>query len=98
MMILVPDDLLLDRRARNTSTSMVLFLHYLLLGLSRKNIFQAVKASLKRLNMDYIDVLKLHRYDPEISREETIKALHGMLMRGISINEQIWQRWVKYHA
>jgi aryl-alcohol dehydrogenase-like predicted oxidoreductase len=49
-------------------------------GLSRKHIFEAVEASLKRLEMDYIDVLQIHRYDYDTPREETMKALHGHLM------------------
>jgi aryl-alcohol dehydrogenase-like predicted oxidoreductase len=48
-----------------------------ILGLSRKHIFEAVEASLKRLEMDYIDVLQIHRYDHDTPREETMKALHG---------------------
>lgn len=32
-------------------------------GLSRKHIFDAVDASLKRLGLDYIDILYIHRYD-----------------------------------
>jgi 1-deoxyxylulose-5-phosphate synthase len=46
--------------------------------LSRKNIFDAVERSLKRLGTDYIDVLQIHRYDYTTPREETMKALHGM--------------------
>jgi 1-deoxyxylulose-5-phosphate synthase len=46
-------------------------------GLSRKHIFEAVEASLKRLETDYVDVLQIHRYDYETPREETMKALHG---------------------
>ncbi len=34
-------------------------------GLSRKHIFQACEASLKRLNMDYIDLYQIHRFDKE---------------------------------
>ena len=49
----------------------------LMAGLSRKHIFEAVEASLKRLDMDYIDVLQIHRYDYDTPREETMKALHG---------------------
>ena len=47
------------------------------IGLSRKHIFEAVEASLKRLDVDYIDVLQIHRYDYDTPREETMKALHG---------------------
>jgi aryl-alcohol dehydrogenase-like predicted oxidoreductase len=32
-------------------------------GLSRKHIFDACDASLKRLNMDYIDLYQIHRFD-----------------------------------
>jgi aryl-alcohol dehydrogenase-like predicted oxidoreductase len=52
----------------------------LIIGLSRKHIFEAVEASLKRLEMDYVDVLQIHRYDYNTSREETMKALHGTLL------------------
>ena len=48
-------------------------------GLSRKHIFEAVENSLERLGMDYVDVLQIHRYDPDTPREETMKALHGDL-------------------
>ena len=51
----------------------------LTLGLSRKHIFEAVEASLKRLNMDYVDLLQIHRYDYDTPREETMKALHGTI-------------------
>lgn len=47
------------------------------IGLSRKHIFDAVEASLKRLDVEYIDVLQIHRYDYDTPREETMKALHG---------------------
>lgn len=33
-------------------------------GLSRKHIFESVQASLKRLDMDYVDVLQCHRTSP----------------------------------
>lgn len=48
-----------------------------MVGLSRKHIFEAVEASLKRLGTEYIDVLQIHRYDYDTPREETMKALHG---------------------
>ncbi|PQE04586.1 aldo-keto reductase protein [Rutstroemia sp. NJR-2017a BBW] len=51
-------------------------------GLSRGAIFRAVDASLKRLGTDYIDVLQIHRYDPTVSPEETMKALHDLVQSG----------------
>ncbi|CAF1272457.1 unnamed protein product, partial [Didymodactylos carnosus] len=45
-------------------------------GLSRKHIFDACDASLKRLNMDYIDLYQIHRWDYETPIEETMEALH----------------------
>ena len=58
----------------------------IVLGLSRKHIFEAVEASLKRLETDYVDVLQIHRYDYDTPREETMKALHGQKPRP-QINE-----------
>ncbi|KAF5330009.1 hypothetical protein D9611_010518 [Ephemerocybe angulata] len=51
-------------------------------GLSRKNIFDSVKASLKRLQLDYIDLLQCHRFDPETPIEETMRALHDVVQAG----------------
>lgn len=51
-------------------------------GLSRGAIFKAVNASLKRLGTDYIDLLQIHRYDPTVSPEETMKALHDLVESG----------------
>lgn len=42
------------------------------IGLNRKHIFDGVKASLKRLQLDYIDVLQCHRFDYETPIEETV--------------------------
>ena len=43
-------------------------------GLSRAAIFNSVEASLARLDTSYIDVLQIHRYDPEVTAEETMKV------------------------
>jgi len=51
-------------------------------GLSRKHIFASVKDSLKRLDVDYIDVLQCHRFDPETPIEETMQALHDVVKAG----------------
>ncbi|KAI0682294.1 Aldo/keto reductase [Cerioporus squamosus] len=52
------------------------------LGLNRKHIFDAVKASLKRLQLEYIDVLQCHRFDTETPIEETMHALHDVVKAG----------------
>ena len=44
-------------------------------GLSRKHIFEAVKHSLERLQLDYIDVLQCHRFDPNTPIEEIVRCL-----------------------
>ncbi|KAF5346826.1 hypothetical protein D9756_010565 [Leucocoprinus leucothites] len=51
-------------------------------GLSRKHIFDSVKQSLARLQLDYIDVLQCHRFDPETPIEETMQALHDVVKAG----------------
>ncbi|EFQ86936.1 hypothetical protein P3342_010505 [Pyrenophora teres f. teres] len=51
-------------------------------GLSRQAIFNAVNASLKRLDMDYIDLLQIHRFDPNTPLEETMEALHDLVKSG----------------
>ncbi|KAE9369196.1 Aldo/keto reductase [Stipitochalara longipes BDJ] len=51
-------------------------------GLSRQAIFNSVNASLRRLQLDYIDLLQIHRYDPDVPIEETMKALHDLIQIG----------------
>jgi len=51
-------------------------------GLSRKHIFESVKHSLERLQLDYIDVLQCHRFDPNTPIEETMQALHDVVQAG----------------
>jgi aryl-alcohol dehydrogenase-like predicted oxidoreductase len=51
-------------------------------GLSRKRLFHAVDASLKRLGTDYIDLYQIHRLDPATPIEETMEALHDIVKSG----------------
>ncbi|KAF2249354.1 aldo-keto reductase-like protein [Trematosphaeria pertusa] len=51
-------------------------------GLSRAAIFNAVNASLKRLDLEYIDLLQIHRFDPTTPIEETMEALHDLVKSG----------------
>ncbi|KAI9829221.1 MAG: hypothetical protein M1826_005816 [Phylliscum demangeonii] len=51
-------------------------------GLSRQAIFNAVQASLRPLQTTYIDLLPIHRFDPDTSLEETMEALHDLVRSG----------------
>ncbi|KAH8550893.1 NADP-dependent oxidoreductase domain-containing protein [Umbelopsis sp. PMI_123] len=51
-------------------------------GLSRKHIFDSVDASLRRLQLDYIDLLQIHRFDPNTPVEETMEALNDLVRMG----------------
>jgi len=51
-------------------------------GLSRKHIFEACKNSLKRLQLDYLDLYFCHRPDPNTSIEETVRAMNDLIHQG----------------
>ncbi|MGL4694387.1 aldo/keto reductase [Enterococcus larvae] len=51
-------------------------------GLSRKALFHQIDQSLKRLNMDYIDLYIIHRWDYHTPIEETMEALHDIVKSG----------------
>jgi voltage-dependent potassium channel beta subunit len=50
--------------------------------LNRKYLLQAIDGSLKRLQLDYVDLVFCHRPDPETPLEETVWAMHDMIERG----------------
>ena len=51
-------------------------------GLSRKHLMDAVDGSLRRLQMDYIDLYQIHRFDSDTPIEETLRALDDMVRAG----------------
>ena len=51
-------------------------------GLSRKHLFHAIDASLRRLGTDYVDLYQIHRFDPHTPIEETLEALDDIVRAG----------------
>jgi len=51
-------------------------------GLSRKHIREQCEASLKRLNLDYIDLYYCHSFDPTTPMEETLRAMDDLVRQG----------------
>jgi aryl-alcohol dehydrogenase-like predicted oxidoreductase len=61
-----------QRRAKNNN----------LWGLSRKHVFDAIDASLERLDLDYVDLYQVHSFDPATPLEETLEALDEVVASG----------------
>ena len=51
-------------------------------GLSKKHVFEACHAALRRLQVDYLDLYFCHRPDPSTPMEETVWAMHQLIMQG----------------
>lgn len=65
-------------------------------GLSRKHILDAVEASLRRLQIDYIDLYQAHSDDQSVPLDETLDAFDGLVQRGLvryvgASNYQAWR-------
>ncbi len=51
-------------------------------GLTRRHVEEGVKASLQRLQLDYIDLYQVHGFDPATPIEETVRALDNLVRHG----------------
>jgi voltage-dependent potassium channel beta subunit len=51
-------------------------------GLSRKHVFEACHAALRRLRVDYLDLYFCHRPDPATPIEETVRAMSDLIHQG----------------
>jgi len=51
-------------------------------GLSAKHLMDACNAALQRLQVDYLDLFFCHRPDPETPIEETVRAMHALVIQG----------------
>jgi voltage-dependent potassium channel beta subunit len=52
-------------------------------GLSRKHVYEACRRSLKRLQLDYLDLFFCHRPDPNTPIEETVRAMDDLVHQGL---------------
>ena len=77
-------------------------------GLSRKHVFDACHAALKRLQVDYLDLFFCHRPDPETPIEETVRAMSDLIAQGkvlywgtsVWSSDEIMEAWTiarQYH-
>jgi len=64
-------------------------------GLSRRHIAQSIEASLKRLGTDRIDLLFVHRFDPETPIEESLRGLEDVVRAGkaLYLGVSNWAAW-----
>ena len=64
-------------------------------GASRYHIMDAVEASLKRLQIDHIDLYQIHGFDPLTPIEETVRALDNLVTRGLVryVGVSNWAAW-----
>ncbi len=51
-------------------------------GLSRKHVVEACDAALHRLQVDHLDLYFCHRPDPAVPVEETVRAMHDLIVQG----------------
>jgi aryl-alcohol dehydrogenase-like predicted oxidoreductase len=64
-------------------------------GTSRNNILDGVKGSLKRLQLDHIDLYQIHGHDPATPIEETVRALDLLVRQGLVryVGVSNWAAW-----
>jgi aryl-alcohol dehydrogenase-like predicted oxidoreductase len=64
-------------------------------GASRGHIFDGVKASLKRLQLDHIDLYQMHGFDPATPIDETVRALDDLVRQGLVryVGVSNWAAW-----
>jgi len=64
-------------------------------GASRGHVLDGVKASLKRLQLDHIDLYQIHGFDPATPVEETVRALDQLVRQGLVryVGVSNWAAW-----
>ena len=54
-------------------------------GLSRKHVIEGLEASLKRLDLKYVDIVYAHRPDRLTPMEETVRAFNHVIEQGMAL-------------
>lgn len=64
-------------------------------GASRAHILDGIKASLKRLQLNHIDLYQIHGFDPATPLEETVRALETLVAQGLVryVGVSNWSAW-----
>jgi aryl-alcohol dehydrogenase-like predicted oxidoreductase len=64
-------------------------------GASRGHIMDGVKASLRRLQLEHIDLYQIHAFDPATPIEETVRALDQLVREGLVryVGVSNWSAW-----
>ena len=64
-------------------------------GMSRRHVIEGVHASLKRLQLDYIDLYQIHGFDPATPIEEVLRALDSLVQQGAVryVGVSNWTAW-----
>jgi aryl-alcohol dehydrogenase-like predicted oxidoreductase len=64
-------------------------------GATRRHILEGVKASLTRMQLDYIDLYQIHGFDPATPIEETVRALDQIVRDGLVryVGVSNWAAW-----
>lgn len=65
-------------------------------GLSAKHIYEGCRKSLKRLNVNYVDLLQCHRPDSSVPLEETVRAMDDLRRQGLILywGTSEWPAWM----
>lgn len=67
-------------------------------GLSRKHLTHALDVSLRRLQMDYVDVLGAHTWDSSTPLEETLEVFDGFVRAGKALHIGCAHGWDGWHV
>ena len=52
-------------------------------NVSRKKLYEGLRASLERMELEYVDVIFCHRPDPTTPIEETVRGMNHLIDRGM---------------